>query len=202
MFALIVNHTIQELFDMTRRPEFHADLEVIEVPSDAQVGWMRPSSEEGFQLPPPPPPEPRIPGSHDSASLELNPDGRHQTVGPLASEALGYFGNIWVRAHHFAKAGDIHRGHTHNFDHVSFLTKGSARVTVNDIITDYSAINFIVIDKGQTHSIQALEDQTEWWCVWAVRDTNGDVMDILVDPTKHNPNYFANNGPAIIEAVS
>lgn len=200
MFALIVNHTIQELFDMTSRPEMHASLEIIEVPSDAQAGWVRHSSEEGFQSPPPPP-KPVIPGKHLHASLELTPEGRHQTVEALDMEALGYFGNIWVRAHHFAKAGDIHRGHAHNFDHVSFLTKGSARVTVNDIITDYHAINFIVIDKGLSHSIQALEDNTEWWCVWAVRDTNGDVVDIVVDPTKHNPNYFANNGPAI-EAIS
>ncbi len=197
MFALIVNDTIQELFDVTSRPELHADLEVIEVPADVQAGWMRPSSDEGFQRPP----EPQIPGSRVTASLDIASNGRHQTVGPLLTEALGYFGNIWVRAHHFAKAGEIHRGHEHNFDQVSFLTKGSARVTVNDIITDYHAINFIVIDKGLSHSIQALEDNTEWWCVWAVRDTNGDVVDIVVDPTKHNPNYFADNGPPI-EVVS
>ena len=109
---------------------------------------------------------------------------------PIDIDELGYFGNIWVRAHHFAKAGDTFQGHIHTFDHVSFLTRGSVRVMVDGLTTDYAATNFIVVDKNKEHSLQALEDNTEWWCVFAVRDTNGEVADI-VNLDKHNPAYFA-----------
>lgn len=113
-----------------------------------------------------------------------------RTVPRLTSEAIGYFGNVWIRAHHFAKAGEVHDGHTHTFDHVSFLTKGRVQVIVGKHATEYEAPNFIVIGKDVEHQIIALEDETQWWCVFAVRDKNGEVVEI-VNEAQHDPGYFA-----------
>lgn len=111
-------------------------------------------------------------------------------VPALTTEAIGYIGNVWIRVHKFASVGEVHAGHKHTFDHVSFLMKGRARVTVEGRSTDYSAVNFIKIDKDLNHEIVALEDGTEWWCVFAVRDDNGEVAEV-VNESQHDPLFFA-----------
>ncbi len=111
-------------------------------------------------------------------------------VPALTTEAVGYIGNVWIRVHKFTSVGEVHAGHQHKFDHVSFLMKGRARVTVEGRSTDYSAVNFIKIDKGLNHEIVALEDGTEWWCVFAVRDDNGEVAEV-VNEAQHDPMFFA-----------
>lgn len=186
MFALINDNIVREIFEV--RPDFHSSLEIVEIPMGVEVGWIR-NAEGQFGAPPPPPEpiDPPKPTSHQNQDIT---GSATRSVLPIDIEELGYFGNIWVRAHYFAKAGDTHQGHTHTFDHVSFLTRGSVRVVVDGLTTDYAATNFIVIDKNKEHSIQALEDQTEWWCVFAVRETNGEVADI-VNPDKHDPSHFA-----------
>ncbi len=111
-------------------------------------------------------------------------------VPALTTEAIGYIGNVWIRVHKFASVGEVHAGHRHTFDHVSFLMKGRARVTVEGRSTDYSAVNFIKINKDLNHEIVALEDGTEWWCVFAVRDDNGEVAEV-VNESQHDPLFFA-----------
>ena len=111
-------------------------------------------------------------------------------VPALTTEAIGYIGNVWIRVHKFVSAGEVHAGHKHKFDHVSFLMKGRARVTVEGRSTDYSAINFIKIDKDLNHEIVALEEGTEWWCVFAVRDDNGEIAQV-VNEAQHDPMFFA-----------
>lgn len=98
---------------------------------------------------------------------------------------LGYYGNIWVRSHVLEKAGDTNDGgHVHYFDHVSMLHKGSVRVDVTNPETgekrtkDFKAPTFIVIRKDHTHKITALEDDTQYYCVFALRDIDGEVVDI------------------------
>jgi quercetin dioxygenase-like cupin family protein len=99
---------------------------------------------------------------------------------------LGYFGNIWVRQNYLAKAGDVFDGHTHDFDHVSLLTQGKVRVTVKGFKPkEFTAPTFIVIKKQYEHEFVALEDKTNWYCVFALRDANGEVTDI----------YAAENSP-------
>lgn len=93
---------------------------------------------------------------------------------------LGYFGNIWVRSHHYPKAGMTNGGgHRHNFDHVTLLAKGSVRIKVDGYeAKEFHAPTFIVIKKEHRHHVTALEDDTLYYCVFAVRDVNGDVTDI------------------------
>ena len=93
---------------------------------------------------------------------------------------LGYFGNIWVRGHYFAKKGDTNGGgHKHHFDHVTLLAKGSVVAEVEGYEPkEFKAPTFIVIKKEHQHMFRALEDDTIFYCVFALRDVNGNVTDI------------------------
>ena len=93
---------------------------------------------------------------------------------------LGYFGNIWVRSNHLRKQGESNGGgHKHHFDHVSLLAKGSVEVTVEGYEPrTFTAPTFIVIKKEYNHKIVALEDDTLYYCVFALRDVNGEVTDV------------------------
>jgi hypothetical protein len=92
---------------------------------------------------------------------------------------LGYFGNIWVRQNLLENVGDIHPGHKHNFDHVSLLASGRVEVTVDGYPPkEFTAPTFIVIKKEHHHTFKALENNTLWYCVFALRDVNGDLTDI------------------------
>jgi hypothetical protein len=91
---------------------------------------------------------------------------------------LGYFGNIWVRQNYLEKAGEAHPGHKHNFDHVSLLASGKVRVTVEGYPPkEFTAPTFIVIKKEHNHHFEALEDGTLWYCVFALRDIDGNTTD-------------------------
>lgn len=101
---------------------------------------------------------------------------------------LGYFGNIWVRQNHLKNKGDFTPGHIHLFDHVSLLVKGSVEVHVEGKpAKTFTAPTFVVVRKEQKHSFVALEDDTIFYCVFAIRDESGDLTDII--PPTSDP-YF------------
>lgn len=130
------------------------------------------------------PPQGRRPGQ---VTANIWPDVRTRlTAAPSRVEEMGYFGNIWVRQHQFDKAGDVHEGHEHQFDHVSFLTHGSADVQVGDTVTSFTAPAWITIRAKDRHCITATSDRTVWWCVFALRDLDGSVVEIF-DPARHSP---------------
>lgn len=95
-------------------------------------------------------------------------------------EEHGYIGNIWVRQNYLQHAGDKVGGHIHYFDHVSLLAKGSVEVRIDGKEPHvFKAPTFIVIRKQHRHEITALEDDTSWYCVFAARDIDGSVADIV-----------------------
>jgi len=101
---------------------------------------------------------------------------------------LGYFGNIWVRQNTLHNAGDTGGGHLHHFDHVSLLAKGKVRVSMDGMEPkEFTAPTFIVIRKECTHEIMALEDDTVYYCVFALRDINGEVIEPVYGE-QHDPN--------------
>lgn len=101
--------------------------------------------------------------------------------------SLGYFGNIWVRQNLIEKAGDSYQGHTHHFDHVSLLVSGKALVEVEGHSPkEFTAPTFIVIRKEVEHKFTALEDNTVWFCIFALRDIDGEVVEDLYGP-QHDP---------------
>jgi hypothetical protein len=99
---------------------------------------------------------------------------------------LGFFGNIWVRQIKLEKSGDQLDGHKHHFNHVSFLTKGTVTVEVaGKEPKQFTAPTFVIMKKELEHKVTALVDDVDWFCVFALRDLNGSVIELYED--RHNP---------------
>ena len=109
-------------------------------------------------------------------------------------EMMGYFGNIWVRSHTFAKVGDTNDGgHKHNFDHVTLLAVGSVLVEVEGFEPkEFYAPTFITVSKDHRHKFTALTDDVVYYCVFAMRDLDGEVTDIVADMNSPLVPHFAN----------
>lgn len=94
----------------------------------------------------------------------------------------GFFGNVWVNQNWMYKTGDTVGGHVHEHDHVSLLTQGSVEVRLpahpEVAPKRFSAPTFVIIRKGLAHEIEALEDNTVWYCLHALKDIDGNVVDI------------------------
>jgi hypothetical protein len=107
---------------------------------------------------------------------------------------LGYFGNIWVRQNTLPNIGEAHAGHKHKFDHVTLLVKGSVQVEVEGYEPKtFTAPTFMVIKKDKNHKITALEPDVLYYCVFALRDVNGEVIEDIYSP---NNNPLGSNGRA------
>ena len=99
---------------------------------------------------------------------------------------LGYFGNIWVKQNVLENAGEYFDGHEHKFDHVTLLVSGKVNVQIKDFEPkEFVAPTFIVIRKEHQHKITALVDGTIYYCIYALRDLDGNVMEIFGD--QHDP---------------
>lgn len=97
---------------------------------------------------------------------------------------LGCVANLFSRMMHFAKAGDIEMGHTHQFDHLTLLAKGKLQVTVEGIASEFTAPQMIYIHKDKKHELTALTDDTVAYCIHALRDKDtGDILDPSMIPT-------------------
>lgn len=88
--------------------------------------------------------------------------------------------NLFFKTMHFLYAGDREPGHCHAFDHVTFLARGSARVTVNGVVSHFTAPTPIFIAKELLHELMALEDDTLALCIHALRD--GERYEDIIDP--------------------
>lgn len=111
-------------------------------------------------------------------------------------EEHGFVGNVWIRQNLLEKTGDTAGGHLHYHDHVSLLTQGSVEVQVeNEPSKTFTAPTFIVIKKQHRHVITALQDNTVFYCIYAMRDIDGNVIDIYQDwnlpnlPEDESPQY-------------
>ena len=114
---------------------------------------------------------------------------KRSMIGLSDMNQMGYFGNIWVRSHTFKKAGDTNGGgHRHHFDHVTLLAVGSVLCEVEgQEPKQFDAPTFIVIPKDNKHKFTALTDGVVYYCVFALRDVDGDVTDIYSgDNTPYN----------------
>jgi len=93
-------------------------------------------------------------------------------------------GNIFMREMRFEKAGQVVNGHTHNFDHTTYVVKGALRIEQlgeNDEVLRSvekraaDGQNWALIRKGVKHRITALEDYSLGHCIYAHRDPQGEV---------------------------
>ncbi len=92
--------------------------------------------------------------------------------------ALGAAGGVYLRQHHLIKAGDFHRGHKHHFNHVTLVQRGAVLCEADGRPSlRLAAPVWIVIDKDKMHKFTALEDDTLYFCIFALRDSAGAVTD-------------------------
>lgn len=92
--------------------------------------------------------------------------------------------NIFVREMIFQRSGHVIDGHAHNFDHTTYVVRGS--VLVDKLRADGSVERsvevaagsrcWILIRAGVRHRLTATEDNTVAHCIYAHRDAQGDVV--------------------------
>lgn len=105
---------------------------------------------------------------------------------------IGCVANLYSRMMHFVSAGHIEQGHTHQFDHLTLLAKGSLRVTVEGKTTDFTAPHMIYIRADKRHELVALEDDTVAYCIHALHSKEtGDILDPSMIPAGVNPRDMA-----------
>lgn len=90
-------------------------------------------------------------------------------------------GNIFIRPTTFAAVGDKTQGHTHNFDHTTIVYSGAVHVRAvtpdgRVIERDFRAPAHFLVLAEVKHEITALEAGSTFWCVYAHREPNGDVV--------------------------
>lgn len=78
--------------------------------------------------------------------------------------------NVFVKLHQFNNAGDTHEGHTHAFDHITLLSYGSVKMVHDNGEAEYKAPHLIVTPKGIKHQFTALEPNTVFCCIHAIRE--------------------------------
>jgi len=88
--------------------------------------------------------------------------------------------NIFVKMYCFQFKGDTHNGHSHTFDHITLLSSGSVKMIHDNGEAEYKAPYLIVTPKGIKHQFIALEPNTAFCCIHAIRD--GDGVDDLTSP--------------------
>jgi quercetin dioxygenase-like cupin family protein len=106
----------------------------------------------------------------------------------MRTDDMGFFGNIWVRQR-VLSLGESHPGHKHHFDHVTLLARGQVRVSVEGRSREFQAPTFIVIRSNQEHEFHALSDDVLYYCVFALRDLDGEVLDHFT--ADHDPLSYA-----------
>ena len=85
-------------------------------------------------------------------------------------------GNIFIRTKGKLTKGQIIEGHKHNFDHTSLVLSGAIRLTKNGETTECRAPSWVLIEAGVEHQIEVLEEGTVFWCVYAHRNPQGEIV--------------------------
>lgn len=88
--------------------------------------------------------------------------------------------NVFVKLHQFKNAGDTHEGHAHAFDHITLLATGSVNMVHDNGQAEYKAPHLIVTPKGIKHQFTALEPNTVFCCIHAIREK--DDLDAIASP--------------------
>ena len=103
---------------------------------------------------------------------------------------LASVANIFSMMMKFKKAGDIHEGHSHSFDHLTLLATGKMKVVVDRKEKTFTAPHHIYIKAGVVHELTALEDNTIAFCIHVLRDGDDIVTpDMVPSGVKLNQLY-------------
>lgn len=88
--------------------------------------------------------------------------------------------NVFVKLHFFPRTGDTHFGHAHSFDHITLLASGSVKMVHDNGEAEFKAPHLIVTPKGIKHQFTALEPNTVFCCIHAIREKNE--LDAIASP--------------------
>ena len=69
--------------------------------------------------------------------------------------------------------------HSHNYDHLSILAYGSAKVICDGVETLYKSGDVATIKAGCKHTVIAVEDSM-WFCIHATDETDQEKMDSVL----------------------
>ncbi len=99
-------------------------------------------------------------------------------AGNQMSGELIHLGPIAYRQFSLELTCDEDVGHSHNFDHITFVNVGSVRVFFGDGITEndgkiYIAGEFFLCRADVHHRIKAMEPDTHYTCMFSHRDADG-----------------------------
>jgi quercetin dioxygenase-like cupin family protein len=95
-------------------------------------------------------------------------------------------GPVGFRQFFLEKACQSNVGHTHNYDHATFIHRGRVKIIIrdasNNVISqlEHSAGEWVYIKAELHHEIKALEDNTCYYCVFSHRDFDGLVSQAYV----------------------
>lgn len=106
----------------------------------------------------------------------------------MRTDDMGFFGNIWVRQRTLQQ-GESHEGHKHHFDHVTLLARGRVQIEVEGRSKEFTAPTFVVIRREHQHRVTALTDDVIYYCVFALRDMDGEIMNHFT--SDHDPLSYA-----------
>lgn len=110
-------------------------------------------------------------------------------------------GNMFVRPNFLRKKGWMCGNHTHNFDHMTLVMRGSVHITATFpdgkvIEKDFYAPNsegwteesdsWFLVKAEVKHQIIALEDDTVFYCCYSHRDPQGRIS---IEKTGWGPAY-------------
>ena len=87
---------------------------------------------------------------------------------------------VLVKLHHFVEKNDTHETHAHQFDHITLLASGSVKMVHDKGEAEFNAPHLIVTPKGIKHQFTALEPNTVFCCIHAIREK--DELDAIADP--------------------
>lgn len=86
----------------------------------------------------------------------------------------GIIGNIWIAKNILPTKGMSVDQHAHEHDHASLLVSGKALVQVGDNEPMlFEAPTFIMVRANRFHKFTAAEDNTVWYCIFALREYDG-----------------------------
>lgn len=82
---------------------------------------------------------------------------------------------LFAKQTRFPRAGTIQPMHVHKWDHVSFISHGSARVWCDEkMLGDFEAPHGLMIKAGVSHTFGTLEDNTIVSCIHRI-DRTGEI---------------------------
>lgn len=90
-------------------------------------------------------------------------------------------GKVYLKETHIG-AGQILVQHKHEYDHLSYLVKGSVEVQVDGVKTAITGPACLTIEAGKHHGVKAMTD-TVWLCIHATDCTDPEEVDevLIVD---------------------